>query len=679
MVRSSSRDRRRGAGWALAALVLAGVATSAHAVSLDLSVDTPATNSPSAPTAQKITFTARVANLGTAGSPAAKVRFYRSTDATITSADTRLTTERLDPISAGRYRTVSADLTVGTALGSFWFGACVEGVPGDTNAGNDCSAGVAVQVGPRPDVAVGEVMVSPAVVPPWSSMEASAVIRSVGTGASGPGSVEFRYAAEGDPSPEWYYVQGVNIPPLAVGSSVTIRVSDDLDEYAGRYRLRACVQDVPFDGSAADDCAEGTLIVEGADLEASETAVDIATPGLGEPFVIGATIRNRGTTPSTSRGARYLFAATPDEIWWGVELGTETVPALEAGEAVRTEHTATFGAIASGYVAVCLQRSNENDLNDCSPAVRLVIAGVNLGHSTLPLRVGATNRIFGSGFTPGTVIQLYVSTPGGVVPYGPFTPTLVDDTAIDLDLPPSMTLGNGFVSLEAINTDQGYVHSAIRCTNLLGSDDQGPPSLEGLGSSGLAVADCAVPLASIHAALTPGSALEVFGRRFANPKLNLFTPAGNFGPLEPGAGWTSSHASFQIPADVPIGTATLQLVNEPYAGNVQSNAVLAVVGEAIGIDSVSQSGSQITVTGAGFSPATVINFFNWDGVTFRDLGGLTQGGAPRIPLADVSSSGFTFQRPSEAVAGKAYVQALNPPFVPATSTGNDPDGAFNLQ
>ena len=40
---------------------------------------------------------------------------------------------------------------------------------------------------------------------------------------------------------------------------------------------------------------------------------------------------------------------------------------------------------------------------------------------------------------------------------------------------------------------------------------------------------------------------------------------------------------------------------------------------------------------------------------------------------------FTFTKPAGAMAGPSYVQALNPPFVPFTSSGNGPGGAFTLK
>ena len=98
----------------------------------------------------------------------------------------------------------------------------------------------------------------------------------------------------------------------------------------------------------------------------------------------------------------------------------------------------------------------------------------------------------------------------------------------------------------------------------------------------------------------------------------------------------------------------------------------------LNITSVTQSASTVTVDGAGFSTRTVINFFNAQGGGVVNLGGLNPDGSRVIPLTLVNSNHFTFALPAGAMPGPAFVQGLNPPFVPFTSTGASPGGAFTL-
>jgi hypothetical protein len=97
------------------------------------------------------------------------------------------------------------------------------------------------------------------------------------------------------------------------------------------------------------------------------------------------------------------------------------------------------------------------------------------------------------------------------------------------------------------------------------------------------------------------------------------------------------------------------------------------------VATVGQSGGTVTVRGSGFATLTVINFFNKQGVNVLNLGRLDAKGLPSVPISLVDATRFTFLVPAGAAPGAAYVQALNPPFVPFTSSGTDPGGAFTLK
>ncbi len=151
--------------------------------------------------------------------------------------------------------------------------------------------------------------------------------------------------------------------------------------------------------------------------------------------------------------------------------------------------------------------------------------------------------------------------------------------------------------------------------------------------------------------------------------------------LHPGeAGLSTTQLTVAIPPGTVTGPGSFVVSN--FAGgsySAKSNAVSVPIGQVISVTSVAQTGSTITVNGTGFSTLTVINLFNVQGGGTVNLGGLGAGGKPKIPLTLISSEQFTFTRPAGAVAGAAYVQAINPPFVPYTSSGTDPGGAFTLE
>lgn len=131
----------------------------------------------------------------------------------------------------------------------------------------------------------------------------------------------------------------------------------------------------------------------------------------------------------------------------------------------------------------------------------------------------------------------------------------------------------------------------------------------------------------------------------------------------------------------PVGPASFVVSNKGAAGTYakKRNAVSVPIGAAISVSSISELGTTITVNGTGFSPLTAINFFNAQPSGVVNLGGLKSDGSPIIPLMIVNDMQFTFNVPAGAVPSPSYVQALNPPFVPFSSSGTDPGGAFTLK
>lgn len=94
---------------------------------------------------------------------------------------------------------------------------------------------------------------------------------------------------------------------------------------------------------------------------------------------------------------------------------------------------------------------------------------------------------------------------------------------------------------------------------------------------------------------------------------------------------------------------------------------------------VSQLGDVVTVTGSGFSDRTVINFFQFQNGGSANLGGLDADGAHRIRVEVKGPTEITFVRPSYAVPGRAYVEAVNPPYGPLGRSGTGPSGEFILR
>ena len=312
--------------------------------------------------------------------------------------------------------------------------------------------------------------------------------------------------------------------------------------------------------------------------------------------------------------------------------------------------------------------------------------------SALPgiIYVGDSFPVIGSGFTPGSVINFFVASGSGPINYGPLIPTNILPDSLTGFLPIYVSQGEGVASVQIVNTDQGHISSNSLLTLLQGDPTLGFPNLTAIDGADLSPTsvETGVALANVETVVSAGESVTLTGSGFDTVNgvgVDLFCgcPGSKIGPffLLPGdPGLSAGSLTFTLPSGTSgptTGPGSFQVTN--LGDSFKSAAVSVPIGAEISIDSVTQSGSTITVNGTGFSSLTVINLFNLQPGGVVNLGGLTSSGKPQIPLTLISDSQMTFTVPAAVVAGPAYVQALNPPFIAFTSSGNDSGGAFDVE
>ena len=96
---------------------------------------------------QSFTLSATVRNQGIEQAAATTLRYYRSTNATISTQDTRVGTDPVGALAASGSSEESISLTAPSSEGTYYYGACVESVAGESNTDNNCSSAVTVTVG----------------------------------------------------------------------------------------------------------------------------------------------------------------------------------------------------------------------------------------------------------------------------------------------------------------------------------------------------------------------------------------------------------------------------------------------------------------------------------------------------------------------------------------------------
>ena len=98
----------------------------------DLVVASPSVSDSGPAAGAQFTLTVTVRNDGNAASEATTLRYYQSTDGAITESDTALGTAAVAGLSASGTLSESMQLTAPSAPGTYYYGACVDAVTGES-------------------------------------------------------------------------------------------------------------------------------------------------------------------------------------------------------------------------------------------------------------------------------------------------------------------------------------------------------------------------------------------------------------------------------------------------------------------------------------------------------------------------------------------------------------------
>ncbi len=156
----------------------------------DLIVQSPSVSDNTLTTGQSFTLRATVRNSGTGRSASTTLRYYRSSNSSISTSDTEVGTDSVSGLSASATSSESISLRAPSSAGTYYYGACVASVSGESNTNNNCSDGVRVTVSgstppPPPTGSLGACRVGMVVRPNQSCRTSDGEFRNTGDGCFG--------------------------------------------------------------------------------------------------------------------------------------------------------------------------------------------------------------------------------------------------------------------------------------------------------------------------------------------------------------------------------------------------------------------------------------------------------------------------------------------------------------
>ena len=362
----------------------------------DLTVAAPMASDPNPAAGASFTLSATVRNRGTRSSGAATLRFFRSTDGTITAADTEVAAVRVGGLAASGSVTVSEVVSAPETGGTFYYGACVDAVRNEADTGNNCSAAVTVTVRALPpgnlDLRIGSTEIIRSVVlgEPLYVNRAIAMrvaVQNAGGGVSSGTTLRLYVStSQAVPASDRTEAVTVAIPQLfGSGKFDALRVLRAPGTGA-TYYYRACVDAVAGESDIANNCGEVVELEVHADapdfwVVASTTG---GTVSPGDTFSFEVLVRNVGSIPSDTATLRY-YRSTDDTISADdTELDTHAVPELRLwysgaqSSEYRSAHSLELTAPDTPdtyYYGACVDAApNEAITTDnCTSAIRITV------------------------------------------------------------------------------------------------------------------------------------------------------------------------------------------------------------------------------------------------------------------------------------------------------------------
>ena len=360
------------------------VATPQHP---DLTVGSPSVDDASPETGGSFALSATVSNDGDATAPTTTLRYYRSTDTTITTSDPEVGTDAVAALAASGTSSRSVDLTAPSTAGTYYYGACVDAVTDESDTTNNCSASVQVDVAapsisrppPRPpppqqpDLAVVAFFLASGVHDgaPGRSLTFQGRIRNVGNLVSPATTLRFYRSRNRTIATDDTFLDTVAVGTIAASrriDSETLTLT--APSAAGTYYYGACVDAVTDESDTTNNCSDARPItVDGPPPDLVVTGPNVTEVREDGTFWLIVTVSNQGAGGAAATTVRYKRSTGGTITISDTTVGTDAVSTLfplnNYGATIKLTAPSTPGTYYYGGCVDAVPRESDTT-NNCS-------------------------------------------------------------------------------------------------------------------------------------------------------------------------------------------------------------------------------------------------------------------------------------------------------------------------
>ena len=224
-------------------------------VAPDLVVEIPWVSDGAPEAGQAFTLSARVGNRGDGDAGATTLRYYRSANANISASDLEVGNDRVNALSASESSGASLTLNAPEDPGTYYYGACADAVPDESDTTNNCSAGRPITVSEpnAPDLVVSVSVDND--TPDGRGVRADGTVRNVGDGGVIDDATLLSVRTRRSPkrTRSRASTRCMRCPSESSRASLTLNAPQD----PGTYYYGACADAVPDESDTTNNCSAG--------------------------------------------------------------------------------------------------------------------------------------------------------------------------------------------------------------------------------------------------------------------------------------------------------------------------------------------------------------------------------------------------------------------------------------
>ena len=408
----------------------------AHQGQPDLIVSSPYVSHSSPPVGARFTVSASVRNGGRGPSATTTLRYYRSSDGTITTSDTEVGTAEVAELAASGSTTESVELTAPAALGTYYYRACVDSVSDETDTNNNCSTSVQVTVQQTvteptepqgdPDLTVTSAAVSDSGPTVGAKFTLSATVRNGGAGGAETTTLRYYRSADATITAADTEVGTDTITGLAASGSAGQSVELTAPSTPGTYYYGACVDAVTDESDTTNNCSGSVKVaILQPDLVVGAPSASKNDPEAGAQFTLSVTVQNNGEGQSDATTLRYYYSTDTAITTSDTALDTDAIGGLAAsGTSSQSVDLTAPSTPGTYYYGACVDAVTDesNATNNCSASVQLtvpqpkpdlVVGAPSVDHSGpaagAAFMLSATVENDGEGSASATTLRYYQS------------------------------------------------------------------------------------------------------------------------------------------------------------------------------------------------------------------------------------------------------------------------------